>query len=425
MKRGLFLVFVMGLGLTNVAWAQPWISGFVEGAQALRIQHNSALDSSRSLSDREYPRSEVRVQLQLSGGGDRDEYFVRVDFLSDQLSSEVGQLDLREAYLKLFPADWFDLKIGRQVATWGTGDLLFVNDLFAKDFVAFVTGLDIGYLKLPQDLLRMAFYLGKPTLEIAVSPYYTMDNVPAGKRLSVYNPATGELVNSEGTLPTETQPTDLGHGEIFARLYGMSGNVEWAFYGYRGFYPQPVGLKIVDSMPVLFPPRLSSGGASLRGPLAGFLVHAEGALYYSEEDSDGTDPMLPNSTIRAIAGAERSLGNELTASAQWFGEYMLGFDDYRTHFDTTMLTPLQRALEQSVTVRLTKFYKNQTLKFTLFSFWGITAEDVYVRAIADYNITDPVNLTFGINWLDGNHPYTLFGQLQNNSNVYGRIRYSF
>jgi len=423
MKRGLFLVLT--LGLANVALAQPYLSGFVEGVQVVRIQPNPALDSSRSFTDWKYPRSEVRVQLQLSGGGERDEYFVRVDFLSDRLSSQVGELDLREAYLKLFPADWFDLKIGRQVATWGTGDLLFVNDLFAKDLVAFFTGLDIGYLKLPQDLLRMAFYLGKPTLEIAVSPYYTMDNVPTGERLSVYNPATGQLVDSESALPAESQPKDLGHGEIYARLYGMSGNFEWAFYGYRGFYPQPVGLKIVDSMPVLFPPRLSSGGASLRGPLAGFLVNAEGALYYSEEDSDGTNPMLPNSTVRAIAGAEKSLGNELTASAQWFGEYMLGFDDYRTFFDTTMQTPLQKEIEHSATLRLTKFYKNQTLKFTLFTFWGITAEDIYIRAITDYKITDAVKLTLGLNWLDGNKPHTLFGQLQNNSNVYGRIRYSF
>jgi hypothetical protein len=365
------------------------------------------------------------VQLQLSGGGERDEYFVRVDFLSDRVSSQVGELDLREAYLKLFPADWFDLKIGRQVATWGTGDLLFVNDLFAKDLVAFFTGLDIGYLKLSQDLLRMAFYLGKPTLEIAVSPYYTMDNVPTGERLSVYNPALGELVGSDQAMPIAEPPADLGHGEIFARLYGLSGNVEWALYGYRGFYPQPFGVKIEDSIPVLFPPRLSSGGASLRGPLASFLVHAEGALYYSEEDSHGTDPMLPNSTVRAIAGAERSLGNELTASAQWFGEYMLGYDDYRTFFDTTMQTPLQKEMEHSATLRLTKFYKNQTLKFTLFSFWGITAEDVYIRAITDYNITDAVKLTLGLNWMDGNSPHTLFGQLQNNSNVYGRIRYSF
>ena len=421
MRRGLFGCIL--LLWTGTAAAQPYIGGFVEGIQAFRIQPNSALDASRSFSDWPYPRSEVRVQLQLSGGGDRDEYFVRLDFVSDRLDESVGRLDLREAYLKLYLADWTDLKIGRQVATWGTGDLLFVNDLFARDWVAFFTGLDVQYLKRPQDLLRMAFYLGAPTLEIALSPVYTMDNLPTGERLSFYDPLTDMLTGPSGAPPIVEPPNSFGNGEVYGRLYGMAGDWEWALYGYRGFYPQPQGVEIVDSTAVLYPPRLTSGGASLRGTFSGFLLNGEGAMYYSNEDSDGTDPLIVNSSVRMLAGAERSLGHDWTASAQWFGDWMLDYDDYLTGFD--LREPQFEELRHSLTLRLTKFLINQTFRWTMFTYWGVTDEDVFVRTFADYNVTDAVKLTLGLNWLDGNMPQTTMGQFQNNSNIYGRIRYSF
>ena len=41
--------------------------------------------------------------------------------------------DLRMASLTFSPADWMDVRVGRQVLTWGTGDLLFLNDLFGDD----------------------------------------------------------------------------------------------------------------------------------------------------------------------------------------------------------------------------------------------------------------------------------------------------
>ena len=36
----------------------------------------------------------------------------------------------------------FDLKIGQQVLTWGTGDYVFLNDLFPKDYQSFFSGRD-------------------------------------------------------------------------------------------------------------------------------------------------------------------------------------------------------------------------------------------------------------------------------------------
>ena len=169
MRQGLrttALAFAAAVLLAGTAAAETYLSGFVEATQAFRIQKNSALDSTTRFIDWRSPRSELRAQLKLSGGGDRDEYFVRMDFVSDRVYANQSELDVREAYLKLYPYKWLDVKVGRQVATWGTGDLLFANDLFAKDWVAFFTGQELSYLKPPQDLIRIGIYTGGSSQKI-------------------------------------------------------------------------------------------------------------------------------------------------------------------------------------------------------------------------------------------------------------------
>jgi hypothetical protein len=271
----------------------------------------------------------------------------------------------------------------------------------------------------------MGVYTGGPTLELAFSPYHTPDVLPTGQRLSFYNPFMGERVGADRAPEVEAAPRDLKHGEIYGRLYGYRGSVEWALYGYSGYFPTPLGAKTVDSVPVLYAPQLASGGASLRGPLGGYLLNAEGAYYHSAEDPDGTDPMLPNSSLRFITGIEKSLGGELMASAQWFGEWMLQYDEYRKPFDAMGESPQFDELRNTVTLRLTKFYRNQTVKVSFFGYWGINDRDYYVRPYADYSFSDAVKITLGLNWVGGDYPYTTFGQFKDNSNVYGRVRYSF
>jgi hypothetical protein len=175
---------------------------------------------------------------------------------------------------------------------------------------------------------------------------------------------------------------------------------------------------------VLFAPRLASGGASLRGSLAGYLVNVEAAYYYSEQDKDGTDPLLPNSAVKILAGAEKSLGNELTGSVQWFGDLTQDYDTYATQVAGSGMIPADE-LRHTATLRLTKFLRYQTVKLSFFGYWGISDEDVYLRPDVEYSFSDALKIAVGANWLDGNRPYTMFGQFRSNSNVYSRVRYSF
>ncbi len=266
----------LGLGILATSTnAEVYLDGFSEVTHALRIDRNAALDGGASFQNRDYPRGDARAQLRLSGSSDREKFFVRMDFLSDYALKKDVSVEIREAYIKLYVAKWMDVKVGRQVATWGTGDLVFVNDLFAKDWVAFFTGQELSYLKRPQDLARLSFYKSGATFEFLVAPNYTMDNLPTGERLSIFNPFLGRTVGATDAPGVVEPANTLGNAELFARISGYKGSAEWALYAYRGFYGQPLGVT-TDTM--LFAPRMSSVGASLRSSVSGVFVNFEGAI---------------------------------------------------------------------------------------------------------------------------------------------------
>lgn len=424
--RATMLALLLLTTLGGAAAAQPLLGGFVEGVTVLRVEANAALDGGRDLTERAYPRSELRGQLTLEDGLDDADVFLRLDLISDAVGQEPSRMELREAYLKVKLAAWLDLKAGRQVATWGTGDLIFANDLFAKDWEAFFTGLDDAYLKPPQDLLRLSAYLGAVTAELALSPAFTPDRLPAAGRLSSYDPFLGEAVASGASPAIVTPGGGLENGELFARLSGSRGSAEWALYGYKGFWPTPQAVLLpadAEAAPALAYPRMASAGASLRGPLGAWLVSLEGALYASEQDAAGDDPLQPNSELRLIGGLEKSLGGDWMLGAQWYGIRMLDYAGYEAGLAPG--APVFAQQRQYLTGRLTKLALDQKLALSLFGYYSATDEDWHLRPSLAYELSAAVKATLGASLLGGEDPWTQFGQFADNSNVYLRLRYSF
>ncbi len=86
---------------------------------------------------RKFLLAEERLRLELNMWTDfaESEILVKLDGVHDWVTEDFS-LDLREAYLDFTTAK-ADFRFGRQIATWGVGDLLFVNDVFPKNWVSF------------------------------------------------------------------------------------------------------------------------------------------------------------------------------------------------------------------------------------------------------------------------------------------------
>ncbi len=127
MKRLLIIIIVVIFLTTNAfAGEEIPLNGF------LGLNY-----SSRVTGDDDYIIAEERLQLELAKESYdplNASFFVKADFIKDELSAdEAYNIDIREAYITL-GFESIDLKFGRQITTWGTGDLLFINDLFPKNW---------------------------------------------------------------------------------------------------------------------------------------------------------------------------------------------------------------------------------------------------------------------------------------------------
>ena len=365
---------------------------------------------------------ETRLQLALEHYGEQVNLQVRGDLLYDNVAAHhtpyletgEGAFDLREATLTFFPTPTVDVKLGRQILTWGTGDLLFINDLFPKDWQSFFTGRDVEYLKAPSDALMVSLFPAFANIDLVYTPRFDSDRYISGERLSFYG------FNGEQVATDKPDQWFQDH-ELNMRVSKNLRGYELAAYGYRGYWKSPSGFDQNTGL-ALFP-RLNVYGISLRGELQGGIFNLEGGYYDSRKDTGGDDPAIPNSELRFLAGYERELLQELTGSLQFYLEQMQDYGAYRQSLPGGQ--PAQDENRQVWTLRLTKQLLSQKLTLSLFSYWSPTDEDYYLRPQVRYKLTDAWLLTCGGNLFGGDRDHTFFGQFEDNTNIYAGARYSF
>ena len=372
---------------------------------------------------------ETRLQLQADKQLEGLSLRLTTDLLYDMVLNEPrvfleegrGVADLREAYASLRPASFMDVKVGRQVVTWGTGDLVFINDLFPKDWNAFFIGRDTEYLKAPSDALKVSLFSDLANLDVVYTPRFDADRFIDGRRVSYYNPLLGRWAGRDAVIDPERPDAWFRDDEIALRAYRNVGAWQVAAYGYHGFWKQPVGFDPATGKNTF--PDLAVYGASARGPVGKGIGHMEAGYYDSIDDRPGDDPFVPNSQVRLLAGYEQEIARDLTAGVQYYVEHMTDYGAYRAARPAGM--PQADENRHLVTLRLTRLALNQNLELSLFTYYSPTDSDVYMRPRVHYKIDDHWSVEVGANVFFGNQPHTFFGQFERDSNLYVGARYGF
>jgi len=402
--------------------AQDWtLDGFTELRSGLWVDQHHYQERR--------PINEARLQLELEKEYSGFTIAVTADFIYDDvatnrsiaLDSGQGWIDLRAANIVFSPARFMDVRLGRQTLTWGTGDLVFINDLFAKDWNAFLIGRNVEYLKAPSDALKISLFHDIANVDIAYMPRFDADRYIDGSRASYFNSTLGRIAGTEA-ITKVNRPNDLLHDdELALRLYRNIGAYELAIYGYDGFWKSPGGMDAVTGR-ALFPD-LTVYGASLRGSLFNGIANIEWGYYDSSDDHNGDDPMINNSEQRLILGYEQELAANLTLGLQYYLERMENYDDYRQTLPAG--TPAARRSRHEYTARLTWLTMSQNLIWSFFTFYSPSDKDGYLRANLRYKYDDHLSVEMGGNLFWGDDKYTFLGQFQNNDNVYTAVKYGF
>ncbi len=363
---------------------------------------------------------ETRLQLDLSTYTDWADFKARGDIIGD-LVTEQGDFDLREANMFVSPLDFMDVKVGRQILTWGTGDLIFINDLFPKDWQSFFIGRDTEYLKAPSDAVKASVFGDLANVDFVYTPQFDSDRFISGERISFWDGNVFRRAGRDRIAHTNKPDRWFRDDEFAARVYKNINNYEYALYGYWGYWKSPGGQTAGSNPQVTFPD-LNVYGASVRGNVGKGIGNLEFGYYESADDLNGTNSLVKNSELRFLAGYSQEVGKELTAGVQYYLEHML---DYGAYLDNLPGGPAADRDRSVVTFRLTKLLMEQTVMLSLFTYYSPTDKDAYMRPKINYKVTDDVALEFGGNIFFGDHPNTFFGQFQDDSNIYTAVRYTF
>ncbi|HRT95245.1 MAG TPA: hypothetical protein P5532_12530 [Planctomycetota bacterium] len=393
------------------------LHGFVETRAGTRVRRDPYISETASI-------GEARLQLEatktLEIGDHRPDQRLKADFYYDAIEKR-AIADLREANIVFSPAEFLDLKLGRQVLTWGTGDLLFINDLFPKDWESFLIGRDDEYLKAPSDAAKLSFFTDAVNVDLVYTPRFRSDKYVDGERLSYWSDALGSLAGENAVVRDREPHRWFRDDELALRLYRNLSGYEVALYGYRGFWRAPAGMDPMTGKATF--PRLSVYGGSVRGPVGKGIGNLEVGYYDSRDDRGGANPLVRNSEARFLAGYEQEVARDLTAGVQYYLEWMRDYGDYRRTLPAGVRP--RDEFRHVVTARLTQLLMNQNLRLSLFVFYSPSDSDAYLRPKALYKIDDHWSAEVGGNLFFGARDHTFFGQFEENSNVYGAVRFSF
>ena len=278
-------------------------TGFIEARGGMRL-YDDPYEKDTSI-------GEIRLQLETEKQLGR--FIVRntTDFYYDavpenhsiDLEKGEGFIDLRELSISFSAFDFMDIKAGRQILTWGTGDLVFINDLFPKDWQSFLAGRDTEYLKAPSDTLKASIFTDIVNIDIVYTPKFDPDRFITGERLSYWN---GYRIAGRDNIVNANRPGDWFDNDEWAVRFSknIKGN-EFALYGYQGYWKSPGGIDEFTFRYIF--PRLNVYGASFRGQVGRGIGNIEAGYYDSREDSSGDNPYINNSQFRFLVGYEQDL----------------------------------------------------------------------------------------------------------------------
>ncbi|AQQ71895.1 hypothetical protein SMSP2_02274 [Limihaloglobus sulfuriphilus] len=394
-------------------FGKPQVHGFIEGRGGYRTQND--------LYEKDISVMDTRLQLDIFTYNDWGDFKYKGDFWGDGVT-EQGKYQTRELWFFTRPLDFLDVKLGRQVLTWGTGDLLFLNDLFPKDWQSFMIGRDTEYLKAPSDAAKFSFFSDIANLDLVYTPKFDSDNYITGDYISYWNGGLGRTAGRDAIVRADERESWFTDDEIAARLYRNINNYELALYGYWGYWKSPGGQTPAGRA---YFPRLDVYGASVRGQLGEGIANAEIAYYRSADDTGGNDPLVNNSEMRYLLGYSQEIARDFNAGVQYYIEQLLEYDDYRRYLPPAAAATKRDEFRQVVTLRLTKLLMNQNLTLSMFTFYSPTDEDAYLRPNIHYKFTDNLAAEIGANVFFGNSQHTFFGQFEDNTSIYTAIRYSF
>ncbi len=345
-------------------------------------------------------------------------------------NSDSLYFNMRELYLDLY-FDNFDLRIGKQQVVWGKADGVFITDIVSPLNLTEFLLPDFDEIRIGVIAAKMNYYIGNSTIEAIWIPQFTPTTRPQPGSIWYIQPDSPAPATFDWSQ-SKISPS-LENSEFFLKYSTMTSKIDFELMGAYTWDDNP-SLHIqkefvIDSTTMPPSPTLSSllitpkhhrltvGGGSFSTEIKGVILRGEAAYYngkyFQTTDPKAVDALIQKDYLHYVAGLDFNIGS-VKLSAQFIQQYILDHDDMM----------YQKEAVNTATFLAHYDMLRETLHLEIFSYIGLTNNDALIRPRITYDFDDSFNILIGGNIFVGNRDGQ-FGQYQDNSMVYAKIKYNF
>ena len=339
---------------------------------------------------------------------------------SDEVLRELEkEAELREIYLEGSPFGNLDIKLGKQIVSWGVANSLRVVDVLNPTDSREFGMTDLEDVRLPIAMTKIDYYIGDVKLEaVVVHEIKFNKSAPIG---SDFNPSTQRI--NEVIQESSTENTEYGLA-VFGSFSGWDASLHWAQY-----FDDTPHIKItkvtiipgIGAIPTLEQrhSRLTMGGATLSIPSGNFLWKAEAAKLQGMEFALVTDKLFSRTDV--LVGSEYSGWSDTSLTLEFGVQHL-------NDFDIKLEESPDSQLEDRIatTISFMQDYINQTMHLNLFGMMiGKNGQDGGLNRMSlEYDVMDTFSVTGGaMLYQPGGNDY--FQSLNENDRIFFEARYSF
>lgn len=336
---------------------------------------------------------------------------------NDDIGNDSNQSKLREGYVN-FAMDNIDIRIGKQIIVWGRADRFNPTDNLApRDYRLLTTEDDDQRLGTTATKLSYRF----PGIDLSV--YW----------LPKFEPHGLPIAPDPGIIYTENVP-DFDQNAI--KLDRSGGDIDWSISYFSGLNLNPdfeigaigpSGLNIA-----LTYNRIRVLGTDAATVIGRYGLRAEAAYTWTSDDR-GDYPLVTNPFLYAVVGGDRTFLGYLNLNVQYYFRHVSNYRDPNEIADPLLRSVaiqgavLARQLEEfehGITLRIANKWRHETLEAEISTIYSFTYHDYAIRPKLVYSFDDHWKGSLGADIYRGSNT-TFFGQLRDNSLIFGEIKYSF
>ena len=338
--------------------------------------------------------------------------------------------NMREIYADMYFKN-FDLRIGKQQVVWGKADGVFITDIISPLNLSEFLLPDFDEIRTGVVAAKLDYYIGNSTIELIAIPQFTPTTRPDESSIWYIQPefpAPATLDWSKSTI----KPS-LENSEVFLKYSAMTSKIDFDLMGGYTWDDNPTmhvqkqfGIDSTTTPPspalkglTITPEhhRLGVAGGSFSSEIKGVILRGEAAYYngkyFQTEDLQAEDALVQKDYINYVVGLDFSLG-KVKMSGQFIQKYILDYSDGMVDDEINNMATLMARYDMM----------RETLHVELFSYIGLTGEDALIRPKITYDFDDSFSILLGANIFTGSRDGQ-FGQYQDNSMVYTKIKYNF